>query len=103
MEKRAMKNLIVRQKKTGIIVDFKPGQGDNIEEFRWVEEKGYELEQTDRCYIRRWGKWWETYPDGTIEEEYDSFNKENLRKAHQAYSDNCAKGRKKANKNKPTN
>ena len=59
-----MKNLLVKETKSGIIADFKEGEGENLEKYKWVEENGeYYLEPTDRHYIRRWGRWWESYAE----------------------------------------
>ena len=56
-----MKNLIIRHAKTGTVVDFKKGEGENIENYRWCESEGYVLEPTDKYYTKKWQRWWETY------------------------------------------
>ena len=53
-----MKNLIIRESKYGRVVSFLEGQGDRIDEYKYLEYDGYIVEATDEHYTKKWNRWW---------------------------------------------
>lgn len=59
MSKNKM-NVIIKDKETGRVVDFRRNMGDRVDDFKFLENYGYTAEATEENYLRRWGKWYVT-------------------------------------------
>ena len=54
------KNLIIRGE-YGRVVEFLPNEGENIDHYKELEDKGFKVERTNINYVNKWGRWYESY------------------------------------------